>query len=96
MNINELINTDANISVVVSVADLKEFALCVVTEAMAAKEAEKKEEKYLTPDEVAEMMGVCTNTLWRWNTQKYLCPVKVGRKSRYKLSDVKRVMEGRL
>lgn len=58
MNINALINTDANISVVVSVADLKEFALCVVTEAMAAKEAEKKEEKYLTPDDVADMVGV--------------------------------------
>ena len=53
MNINELINTDANISVVVSVADLKEFALCVVTEAMAAME-EKTEERYLTPDDVAE------------------------------------------
>ena len=53
MNINELINTDANISVVVSVADLKEFALCVVTEAMAAKEAEKNEEKYLT-DSIGE------------------------------------------
>ena len=46
MNINSLLNSDANISVVVSVADLKEFALCVVTEAMAAKE-EKTEERYL-------------------------------------------------
>lgn len=96
MNINSLLSADANISVVVSVADLKEFALAVANEVMAARQAEREEEKYLSPDEVAEMMGVCTNTLWRWNTQKYLCPVKVGRKSRYKLSDVKRVMEGRL
>lgn len=42
MNINSLLNAEANISVAVSVADLKEFALCVVAEAMAAKEAEKK------------------------------------------------------
>lgn len=95
MNINELINTDANISVVVSVADLKEFALCVVTEAMAAKEAEKKEEKYLTPDDVADMVGVSKNTLWRWEKEKYLISIKVGRKSRYKLSDVKSILEGR-
>ena len=95
MNINELINTDANISVVVSVADLKVFALCVVTEAMAAKEAEKKEEKYLTPDVVADMVGVSKNTLWRWEKEKYLIPFKIGRKSRYKLSDVKSILEGR-
>lgn len=95
MNINSLLSADANISVVISVADLKEFALCVVTEAMAAKEAEKKEEKYLTPDDVADMVGVSKNTLWRWEKEKYLIPIKVGRKSRYKLSDVKSILEGR-
>lgn len=58
MNINSLLSADANISVVVSIADLKEFALNVVAEAMAAKEAEKKEERYLTPDVVADMVGV--------------------------------------
>ena len=95
-NIERLLEMSDTISVNVSVADLKEFALAVVNEVMATRQAEREEEKYLSPDEVAEMMGVCTNTLWRWNTQKYLCPVKVGRKSIYKLSDVKRVMEGRL
>ena len=94
MNINSLLNSDANISVVVSVADLKEFALCVVTEAMAAME-EKTEVRYLTPDDVADMVGVSKNTLWRWEKEKYLIPIKVGRKSRYKLSDVKSILEGR-
>ena len=95
-NIHTLLEMGNNISVNVSVADLKEFALAVANEVMAARQAEREEEKYLSPDEVAEMVGVCTNTLWRWNNDKYLCPVKVGRKSRYKLSDVKRIMEGRL
>lgn len=94
MNINSLLSADANISVVVSIADLKEFALNVVAEAMAAKEAEKKEERYLTPDVVADMVGVSKNTLWRWNRDKYLMPIKMGRKSRYKLSDVEKLMEG--
>ena len=94
MNINSLLNSDANISVVVSVADLKEFALNVITEAMAAME-EKTEERYLTPDDVADMVGVSKNTLWRWEKEKYLIPIKVGRKSRYKLSDVKSILEGR-
>lgn len=87
---------DCKITVNVTVEDLKEFALAVVNEAMAARQEEREQEKYLSPDEVAEMIGVSTNTLWRWNNDKYLCPIKVGRKSRYKLSDVKRIMEGRL
>ena len=95
MNINSLLNVDTNISVMVSVADLKEFALTVVAEAIAAKEAEKKEEKYLTPDDVVDMLGVSKNTLWRWEKESYLIPIKVGRKSRYKLSDVKSLLEGR-
>lgn len=94
-NISKLLEISDEISVTVTLADLKEFALVIFNEAMAARQAEREEEKYLLPDEVAEMMGVCTNTLWRWNTQKYLCPVKVGRKSRYKWSEVKKILEGR-
>ena len=36
MNIQNLLETGANVSVVVSVADLKEFAMSVFAEAMAA------------------------------------------------------------
>lgn len=99
MNIASLIESEANVQIVVTLSDLKEFALTIVSEAMAAmeaaKEAEKKEERYLTPDVVADMVGVSKNTLWRWEKEKYLIPIKVGRKSRYKLSDVKSILEGR-
>lgn len=95
MNIASLIESEANVQIVVTLSDLKEFALTIVSEAMAAKEAEKKKEKYLTPDVVADMVGVSKNTLWRWEKEKYLIPFKVGRKSRYKLSDVKSILEGR-
>ena len=92
MNIASLIESEANVQIVVTLSDLKEFALTIVSEAMAAKE---KEERYLTPDDVADMVGVSKNTLWRWEKEKYLIPIKVGRKSRYKLSDVKSILEGR-
>lgn len=95
MNIESLIESEANVQIVVTIYDLKEFALAVASEVMAAKEAEKKEEEYLTPDDVADMVGVSKNTLWRWEKEKYLIPFKVGRKSRYKLSDVKSILEGR-
>ena len=95
MNIASLIESGTNVQIVVTLYDLKEFALAVASEVMEAKEAEKKKETYLTPDEVADMVGVSKNTLWRWEKEKYLIPIKVGRKSRYKLSDVKSILEGR-
>lgn len=96
MNIQSLLanNENANISVTVSVADLKEFAMFLIDEAQTAKAEEQKPEEYLTPKEVAEKLGVSTNTLWRWNNTKYLCHVKVGRKPFYRKSDVMKIMEG--
>ena len=91
MNIASLIESEANVQIVVTLSDLKEFALAVASEVMAAKE----EYRYLTPDDVADMLGVSKNTLWRWEKEKYLIPFKIGRKSRYKLSDVKSILEGR-
>ena len=91
MNIASLIESEANVQIVVTLSDLKEFALTVASEVMAAKE----EYRYLTRDDVSEMLGVSKNTLWRWEKEKYLIPFKVGRKSRYKLSDVKSILEGR-
>lgn len=94
MNIASLIESESNVQIVVTLSDLKEFALTIVSEAMAAKEAEKKEEKYLTPDDVADMVGVSKNTLWRWVKKKYLIPIKFGRKSFYKQSDINKILEG--
>ncbi|MCR5240821.1 MAG: helix-turn-helix domain-containing protein, partial [Prevotella sp.] len=84
MNIKELSNLGANVSVCVTLADLKEF----VSEMMAevAAKPQQAEERMLSADEVCEILHVSSNTLWRWNKSQYLCPVKIGRKSVYKLS----------
>lgn len=58
MNIASLIESEANVQIVVTLSDLKEFALTIFSEAMAANMAEKKKETYLTPDDVADMVGV--------------------------------------
>lgn len=57
--------------------------------------AEANEESYPTVDEVATMLGVSKTTLWRWAKLKYLTPVEIGGKRRYKMSDVKRLLEGK-
>ena len=33
-------------------------------------------------------------TLWRWAKVGYLVPINVGGKRRYRMSDVKRILEG--
>ena len=53
-------------------------------------------ENYLTPDEVATMIGVSKNTLWRWEKDGYLTPFKIGRKVRYKQSDVTSLISGKV
>lgn len=84
MNIQKMIESGSNALFVVSGGDLKEFALALIA---AAKPVEA-EEKYLTTDEVCEILHVSSNTLWRWGKSGYLVPNKVGRTPMYRQSDI--------
>ncbi len=92
MNIQQMIESGSNALFVVSGGDLKEFALALIAET-AARPVEA-EEKYLTTDEVCEILHVSSNTLWRWNKSKYLCSVKVGRTPMYRQSDIDNLRQG--
>lgn len=91
MKLEELLKSNSNVQVVVNLVDLK-FALSLIDEAQAAKK--EPEEKYLTADETAELLGVNKPTLWRWRKEGLLIPFHVGRKIRYNKSDVINFMEG--
>ncbi len=97
MSIHELLRSGTNVSITVTPTDLREFALAIIEEAkeMARAEKENKPEEYLTPQEVAKICGVTGNTLWRWNRDKYLCNVKLGRKNFYRKSDIEKLREGK-
>ena len=51
-------------------------------------------ETYPSREKVMEILGVCDSTLWRWAKIGYLVPLNVGGKRRYRMSDVKRILEG--
>lgn len=53
----------------------------------------KKEDRLLTPEEVAEKLKVDVVTLWRWRKKRLLIPSKLGNMVRYKESDVERFIE---
>jgi excisionase family DNA binding protein len=51
-------------------------------------------ETYPTPKQVCEILGVDNSTLWRWKRKGYLVPANVGGKVRYKMSEVKALLNG--
>lgn len=86
MNIQKMIESGSNALFVVSGGDLKEFALALIAETAAIRV--EAEEKYLTTDEVCDILHVSSNTLWRWGKSGYLVPNKVGRTPMYRQSDI--------
>lgn len=78
-------------------ADLQEFAMTLITNTKKELEAEilaDKTERYLSPKQAAEILGVDLSSLWRWSKRDYLIPSNVGGKKRYKYSDIKKLLEG--
>lgn len=84
--INNLIS-DKTTLLVVSPADLKEFALTIMEE---VKNTPMMDEHLYSPKEFAEKHGVDVSTLWRWRKMGILRATKVGGKLWYKDSDLTR------
>lgn len=91
MKISEIVNQNVPLQVVVNVADLKELFLDWKEESELNRKKETK--TLLTPDEVASKYRISKVTLWRWAKDGLLKPVKMGRKSFYRQSDIERVFD---
>ena len=98
MNIKQLLDYGANITISVTPMDLKEFAMYILAEAEARAKAEaeaNKTDKLLSVKETAQMLGKSINTLWRWEKDGYLVPVsKVGNSPKYSLHQIEQFMKG--
>ena len=91
MKISEIVIQNVPLQVVVNVADLKELFLDWKEESELNRK--KETETLLTPDEVASKYRISKVTLWRWAKDGLLKPVKMGRKSFYRQSDIERVFD---
>lgn len=49
-------------------------------------------ETYPSRKKVAEMLDVDKSTLWRWAKRGILVPIEIGGKRRYRMSDVRRML----
>lgn len=85
-----------NTLLVISAADLKEFALELMDECTNSSKSGNRSDKYLTIAETVEKYGISKPTLWRWSKNGYLPKVKLGSKCFYRESDITKLMEGGL
>lgn len=86
-------NANTQIVVQCTIDDLRDLLHeAVLLNADNGKDTQKETE-YLTTDQTAERLHVNRSTLWRWNKDKYLCPIKVGHKTLYRVSDVERILK---
>lgn len=97
MNLNRILEESGNITIAVSLVDLKQFAVEIIESTKRDLEEvviSDKAETYPTPKQVCKILNVDASTLWRWNKRGYLCPAMVGGKRRYKMSEVKAILNG--
>lgn len=84
---------NANVQLIVTLSDLKEFATSLIKELADEKSNSKeKEELLLTTSQVANKLQCDPSTLWRWAKVGYLVPIRVGQKKRYRLSDINKIL----
>lgn len=97
MDIHELAQCAPAINLTITASDLKDFAALLIAETKAELEqsiSDSKAETYLSSEKVMQMMEISKTTLWRWKQRGYLVPVRVGGNERYRMSDIKKIMEG--
>ena len=95
MIIHELIKSGANINVTINIKDLQVWHKEVIEDTRRKLEdavISDKAETYPSPKQVSEILGVDLVTLWRWRKKGYLVPIELGGKRRYKMSDVKALL----
>lgn len=88
---NLLRDERANVNVILSLDDLREFVNELLENGTATAPAPVEVERsreLMTRDEVCEYLGVTKPTLHRWNKLGYLTCVKVGSKVRYRREDI--------
>jgi hypothetical protein len=93
----ELAQEAGDITVAVSLADLiecNEELIARTKQELEQMITDASTETYPSVAKVTEMLDVDKSTPWRWAKCGYLVPVEVGGKRRYRMSDVKAILEG--
>ena len=96
-NLIELAKECPGLQVTITLGELIEANRLLIAETKNELEqeiADSKAETYISREKTMEILDVSSTTLWRWKRMGYLVPVSVGANDRYRMSDIRRIMEG--
>lgn len=94
MDLKDLINKGANITLNVTANDLKQFGEDLINS--KPKEPEKSQDSkntLLTGEQVCKMLSISRVTLWDWDKKRITDPVRLGNLKRYRLSDIEELIK---
>ena len=95
-SVQEVLNSGVATLVVINSEDLRQTIFDAVNEAKRALEKDialKHCDMLLTTNQVIERLKVSRTTLWVWVKKKYIVPVEVGGRQRFRLSDINAILE---
>jgi hypothetical protein len=93
----ELAKQCPNVNITVTAGDLADMVTYCVHSTRKELEqliTDASTEVYPSIAQVSKILDVDKSTLWRWHKQGYLVPIEVGGKRRYRMSDVKKILNG--
>ena len=96
-NLVQIAKECPDLVVSIKLGDLMEANTLLIAETKRELEQlipDQNREPYRSRKKVMEMLDVSEATLWRWAKSGYLKPINAGGKRRYRMSDVKRILEG--
>ena len=96
IDIKKLSEYAPNLIIQISLSDLIDFHKEVIEDVRKQLEDDvvlQRTETYLSPKKVSELLEVDLVTLWRWEKKNYLVPIKVGGTSKYKMSDINKILQ---
>lgn len=98
MNLKELMTLGGNVTVSVSLDDLRKWHDELLAASSGATSPVPKppiKEELLTRKEVLGTLGIDASTLWRWAKTGYLVPIRYGGQKRYRAADIRAIVEGK-
>lgn len=84
--IQQIAEAYPDMTISIELSDLLDSFRQIAEEIYEKREEEiraEKEDVLITREEAMEQLGISSSTLWRWDKEKYLCPVKIGALRRY-------------
>lgn len=95
MNYQELLKSNANVSVTVNLQDLHAFFQQVSGDTRKLNEEEENSQEFLSRKQTLKILGIDSSTLWNWEKTGYIVSYPFGGRKRYRSADIELIRTGK-